>query len=532
MNTIRISKISEILDKVQSNILTQIIFGSLIFLYFFYVNSFSFYYSLYFVSHLLITCIRFFYSRSLKEKLDEFNYIKVEKTFFTINLIYAISWGFFLILPFILFKINSQQEMLLILIVSALISSAMGTLSLSRNIFLSFILSQISTLLAMALLTYDDALIFSFQMILLVLFTKYLLNQQKSLYKMWEEITIQKENQKNLLNSFPGFVAIFEKEKLLFSNEAFKSIYNDRLDNLNLINKEIFFFIESRDKEKSIELTLTNINSETYLLLMSRLANNQIVLTGVSIQSQKDKELLIQTQNALIEQSSKLSALGEVSGGIAHEINNPLAIISLSSQSIKIELGRTEIEESKRIKINNSLNKIETMVDRVTKIIKALRTFARDASNDSIENVNLNQLIEETFSFCESKFKNKEIYIDKKIDKNIFINCRKTEISQVLFNLLNNSFEASILSKKLDKFIKISTISESNKIKLIIEDSGDGIPESFRNKLMQPFFTTKEIGKGTGLGLSVSNSIIRSHGGDLYFDFNKENTTVIVEFPI
>ena len=254
----------------------------------------------------------------------------------------------------------------------------------------------------------------------------------------------------------------------------------------------------------------------------------------MNIQEQKNKELKIQQQKALLDQSSKMAALGEMSGGIAHEINNPLAVISLSTQKLKKDLLHASFEKYEhQSKIENSISKIDAMISRISKIIKALRAFARDGSSDPFERTLLGQIIDDTLVFCETKFTNSDIQIIKQFDPHIELQCRPTEISQVLLNVLNNAYDAIIKSTKTpnSRILKIQTVSDNNKIKIIIQDSGDGVKNEIRDKIMQPFFTTKDIGQGTGLGLSISRSIMKSHNGDLYFDFtDNQMTSVILEF--
>ncbi len=109
---------------------------------------------------------------------------------------------------------------------------------------------------------------------------------------------------------------------------------------------------------------------------------------------------------------------------------------------------------------------------------------------------------------------------------------RPTQISQVLLNLLNNSFDA--IEERAEKWIRVRFEINSNKKILIIKvtDSGDGIPNEIVHKMMNPFFTTKDIGKGTGLGLSISKGIIEEHGGHLIYNAQSKNTEFVVELPI
>jgi C4-dicarboxylate-specific signal transduction histidine kinase len=114
--------------------------------------------------------------------------------------------------------------------------------------------------------------------------------------------------------------------------------------------------------------------------------------------------------------------------------------------------------------------------------------------------------------------------------KGFLIECRLTQLSQVLLNALNNSFDA--ISNLDDKWIDLSILKENQKYIFRITDSGHGIPVHVQNKVMQPFFTTKDVGKGTGLGLSLSKSIVDAHHGRIYFNFDHPtNTQLVIEIP-
>ena len=114
-------------------------------------------------------------------------------------------------------------------------------------------------------------------------------------------------------------------------------------------------------------------------------------------------------------------------------------------------------------------------------------------------------------------------------EQDIEVSCFDTQISQVLLNLLSNSYDAVL---KIDKrWIKITWFIDKDWIKIIVQDSGQGPDPQYSEKILHPFFTTKNIGEGTGLGLSIAKGIMKQHGGDLFFDKDKPNTTFVITFP-
>lgn len=238
------------------------------------------------------------------------------------------------------------------------------------------------------------------------------------------------------------------------------------------------------------------------------------------------EEALKQSQMRNIE-SSRLSALGVMAGGIAHEINNPLSVIGLNATLIKELLKDEEVNKAKAIQ---SAENIEQTVHRIARIIKGLRTFARDTRSDPFEEVSLKTIVDDTLAFCLERFKERGIEVRLNIgNEAILLECRAAQISQVLLNLLNNAFDA--IENLNDKWIQIDVIEEIDLITLSITDSGLGIKKEDQEKMMLPFFTTKPVGKGTGLGLGISKGIVESHRGTLRFDASSINTRFVVTLP-
>lgn len=248
----------------------------------------------------------------------------------------------------------------------------------------------------------------------------------------------------------------------------------------------------------------------------------------MEIRIEEKTEELKQAQ-AQVVNSSKMSALGEMSGGIAHEINTPLAVIKLSSDLIrKMFLGGVEkIDSGKALKLIETIDKTTI---RISKIIQGLRTFSRDASQDPTQVVFVKDVIDGTISLCSARFR--EGQVELKVEpfrSDLSFEGREVEISQVLLNLLNNSYDA--IGKLDEKWIKIQVDIKNNYIQIRVIDSGLGISSVVEEKLFQPFFTTKDIGFGTGLGLSISLGIVKKHNGNIWIDKANRNTCFVVELP-
>lgn len=239
------------------------------------------------------------------------------------------------------------------------------------------------------------------------------------------------------------------------------------------------------------------------------------------------ERLLAQQQASLISQS-KMASVGEMAGGIAHEINTPLTAIILHTQLIQ-----NTLQDLPGIpqEVFEKTHRIVEVSERVAKIIQGLRAFSRQTSQDEFEDFTVDQLVTTTLDLCQQRLANSGIELKvNKENMRIPIRGNSVQLSQVLLNLINNSFDA--VQKMERPWIEIDCTVKGKKVMLMITDSGHGIPEKHVEKLFQPFFTTKNVGVGTGLGLSISKGIVEQHGGHLYYDKTSNYTRFIVELPL
>ena len=224
-------------------------------------------------------------------------------------------------------------------------------------------------------------------------------------------------------------------------------------------------------------------------------------------------------------QSAKLSSLGQMAGGIAHEINNPLTIIKATASRMR----RLKTSEENEKILNDSIEKINSTVERIAKIIKGLRNFSRDSYNDPTLPTSLKKIIDETLVLCAEAFRHNDVQITVLPFEDVIVDAREVQIEQVFLNLFNNAYDA--IAETPMKWIKIKVLVDQTHVKIMVIDSGPRIKDSVAEMMLEPFFTTKEIGKGTGLGLSISKGIIEAHNGQLYYDKNYPNTCFVVELP-
>lgn len=258
-----------------------------------------------------------------------------------------------------------------------------------------------------------------------------------------------------------------------------------------------------------------------------KLSSGKRIGLGQDISIRRAQEKLIAEQRSKMAHSSRLSALGEMAAGIAHEINNPLAIIRAKTELI---LSQLETDRFDRVQIHENLQKVDTTVVRIAKIIAGLRSFARDGESDPFYTVSMQSIVTDALELCQAKFRNHLVKLTVEMpDEPIFVECRSVQIAQVLLNLLNNAFDAV-----KDSQVKMITIQLREKLKhayVSVSDTGSGISEAIKDKIMQPFFTTKGPGKGTGLGLSLSKGIVESHGGSLAYTCEQGQTSFSILLP-
>ena len=227
-------------------------------------------------------------------------------------------------------------------------------------------------------------------------------------------------------------------------------------------------------------------------------------------------------------QSSRLASLGEMAAGLAHEINNPLAVIIGRAEIITLQINNGEATD---VEISKTIGKINEMAKRISKIITSMRKISKGTNKDILTPLNLSSVIDDVMNLSSERLRNLSTTFDQSgLDEQLSVNASFSHLSQILINLMNNSLDE--LQKLPDdkRHISISTEVTQYKVLLKVKDSGPGIPPEVRAKLFQPFFTTKEIGKGTGLGLSISKNLMLEMGGNLELSPNLNETCFILSF--
>jgi signal transduction histidine kinase len=227
---------------------------------------------------------------------------------------------------------------------------------------------------------------------------------------------------------------------------------------------------------------------------------------------------------AQVIQADKLSAIGEVYASLSHEINNPLSILL---SRVKLLLRSTQNQQFSQELIHD-LEVIERHGTRISDIVRGLLTFARKTPFKFVE-TNLNQVIAETVTLVEKPFAKEGVRITTALDPELpAFSGSPNHLQQVFLNFLNNARDAMPEGGQ----ITIRTFATKTHVAVEIQDNGMGMAQDIRDKIFEPFFSTKKVGKGTGLGLPISYGIIRDHSGEIEVQSHPgEGTTFQVMFP-
>ncbi|NOY65464.1 MAG: DUF3365 domain-containing protein [Nitrospirae bacterium] len=219
-------------------------------------------------------------------------------------------------------------------------------------------------------------------------------------------------------------------------------------------------------------------------------------------------------------ETEKLAALGQLSAGIAHEINNPIGGIQVCFNN----LMSTEMDEQTR---QEHIDIVISGLNRIQTIVKQLLEFSRN-SPLSITACSINNIVENVLKITEYTISKKGIRLVKELSSNMpGVQVDSNKMEQVLLNIIMNAVQA------MDKggTLTIRTWLERNVCNISVSDTGSGIPDSVLPRIFDPFFTTKDVGKGTGLGLTVSKAIVEQHGGTIEVETSSSGTTFTVKIP-
>ncbi len=363
-----------------------------------------------------------------------------------------------------------------------------------------------------------------------------------------------------LLAVFPLIIVSFLEDTLrLLNNDFYKEWKNafNAIETFAFIWMVTMLIINSRQRKALAKERQKTQEEERQNKIMASLKDElevQVAERTAEITNQKEELEIALTElkatQAQLIQSEKLASLGELTAGIAHEIQNPLNFVNNFSEvncelieEMKQEIEEGNFEEVKSIAndIKENELKIGFHGKRADAIVKGMLQHSR-TSTSAKESTNLNALADEylrlAYHGLRAKDKSFNATLKTDFDHTIGnVNIIPQDIGRVILNLITNAFFAVDEKKKLgiegyEPTVLVNTKKINDKTELRVADNGNGIPQNVIDKIFQPFFTTKPTGQGTGLGLSMSYDIVKAHGGELKVKTKEaEGSTFIIQLP-
>jgi two-component system, NtrC family, sensor kinase len=275
-----------------------------------------------------------------------------------------------------------------------------------------------------------------------------------------------------------------------------------------------------------------------YLVALLSLLGIGLIILGSVLTTRKVLGRLVQSDrekaksDEVMVHESKMAALGKMAAGVAHEINNPLAVIAEEAGWMKDLLKEEDVSNSPNLQeYQETIKKIEYHVERVKKVTHRLLGFARRMEPTEAK-VMINQILEECVGFLENEARYRNITINRELAQDLPTTASdSSQLQQVFLNILNNAIDA--MGKDGTITLRTYHQPDTRQIVIKISDTGPGMSQETIEKIFDPFFTTKEVGKGTGLGLSISYSIIEKLGGSIYVDSKVgQGTTFTIKLPV
>lgn len=247
----------------------------------------------------------------------------------------------------------------------------------------------------------------------------------------------------------------------------------------------------------------------------------------LDISDRKRLELAVSEERLRAISHAKLASIGEMAGGIAHEVNNPLTVI-LGKALLALRDLKADVLDKKVL--TERMEKIVEVAERINRIVKGMLSLSRDDGEDPPAALRVKTLIEETTLLCQARLRSHGIdFRISPVDDELYVVTHGTQLAQTLINLINNAFDA--IRDQKERWIALRVYRLEQYICIEVSDSGPGVSKEYQNRIMEPFFTTKPAGTGTGLGLSIAKRFVEAHHGRLEYVANAPHTTFAIFLP-
>ena len=291
--------------------------------------------------------------------------------------------------------------------------------------------------------------------------------------------------------------------------------YFSHIDLLRNRDIKIVDHFEIEDEMKTVRFYIKEVEHE-----------NSFVIMGIDISDEIYRSEAHDEIRRQHLENSRFMFIGQIATGVAHEINNPLAIISGFLFNMKRSLEKPDLNLDKDYLLDK-ITKSMINIERIVMLVRGLNFLSKNDLKSPFVKTHIQEIVGHALDVCSEKFKANGItLIVNETTPEMNVNCHPVQLTQVLINLLMNAHDAALDSE--NKWVRIQFEYSLKNFFISVVDSGAGVPVEFRNKIMEPFFTTKMVSKCLGLGLSTSKIIVQDHHGELLFD----DTSVETKFSI
>jgi signal transduction histidine kinase len=341
-----------------------------------------------------------------------------------------------------------------------------------------------------------------------------------------------------LINTFPGYVTLigadgtyrFVGDKVSqLTGLTRAQIEGQKVGFLGLdqiFSERLTAFLARSDASEQHEQVIAGRH---HLINFHRLESREVLVVSIDMEEVAEARRLQQEQQKIRQHAQQLQMLGQLAAGIAHEINNPLAIALGAAESALRQIAKPTADLTI---LKKRLESIVLANERAAKIVRSMRLLARDPDTSELSDQSLRQMVDDVLALCEDKLRLQNI--DFRLEWNLpqpdlRLRAHPAYLTQILLNLIWNARDATLAGSS-EKQISFRIFRSESELTLSVENSGPMIPLEIRDKIMTPFFTTKS--EGTGMGLSLSNSWAQAMGASLSFESGPRTTRFDLKIPL
>lgn len=344
-------------------------------------------------------------------------------------------------------------------------------------------------------------------------------------------------------------VGIVHDNKFVYYNEYLTRIFNllpDAIPNLQdlvrLLGPVTWPQITAQLSKQNVDLlntvitefrSNTNSRAKVFKMCVNGAINHErhdlhFIIQDITVETEKKRKY---KQQRRLNHDDRLSSLGTLTAGLAHELNQPLHTIRILIGDLRYDLENGLTIDEKHL--GEKLTKVDRYAFQMSDIIRNITRFATKNHNDSAAIIDVNEAIDNVFTMLGQQFEHHRIRIEKRLSYEAMnVVAEKTRLEQIIINLTVNAYEALKECNRDNSEIWVSTEKENEQILIEVGDNATGVLESLANRVFEPYFTTKDFGKGTGLGLSITRSIVNELNGHISLHNNDQGgATFLVILP-